>query len=307
MADAGPPSGKGRAPAAAAVRPPAAPVARPASPGGGIARPGGEGLRLSRGSLDAAARRPTPPAGVGGELPSHPGGSAAWPLGLDAPKARATGPPTRRGGDPGVARGAVSRAGKKGARIGATLVFVDETGFYLLPFVVLTYAPRGWTPVLAETLTRDHLSVISGVTPQGQLFLQSYEDALTGTQVVRFLRHLQQQLPGPLIVIWDGATIHRNGVVQAFLASQPAGWLQLVEAVELALLFEQLGVGADFLDLPVLQHDQAVGVAEGAEPVGDGEGGAALDEPGDGVLDLLLGVGIDGGRGLVQDQDARIV
>ena len=127
-----------------------------------------------------------------------------------------------------MARGAVSRAGKKGARIGATLVFVDETGFYLLPFVVLTYAPRGRTPVLEETLTRDHLSVISGVTPQGQLFLQSYEDALTGAQVVRFLHHLQRHLPGPLIVIWDGATIHRNELVQAFLASQPAGWLQLV-------------------------------------------------------------------------------
>src|SRR5262249_46371784 len=78
------------------------------------------------------------------------------------------------------------------------------TGFYLLPFVVPTYAPRGHTPVLSETLTRDHLSVISGATPQGQLFLQSYEAALTGAQVVRFLRHLQRHLPGPLIVIWDG-------------------------------------------------------------------------------------------------------
>jgi transposase len=127
-----------------------------------------------------------------------------------------------------VAGGAVSRAGKKGARIGATIVCVDETGFYLLPFVVRTYAPRGRTPVLEETLTRDHRSVISGVTPQGQFFLQSDEEALSGAQVVRFLRHLQRHLPGPLMVIWDGATIHRNGTVQAFLASQPAGWLQLV-------------------------------------------------------------------------------
>ncbi len=94
--------------------------------------------------------------------------------------------------------------------------------------MVRTYAPRGRTPVLAETLTRDHLSVISGVTPQGQLFLQCYEDALTGAQVVRFLRHLQRHLAGPLIVIWDGASIHRNGTVRAFLARQPPGWLQVV-------------------------------------------------------------------------------
>jgi transposase len=127
-----------------------------------------------------------------------------------------------------VAGGAVSRARSKGARIVATLVFVDETGFYLLPFVVRTYAPRGRTPVLEETLTRDHLSVISGVTPQGQLFLQSYEEALSGAQVVRFLEHLQRHLSEPLIVSWDGAPIHRNRKVHAFLASQPAGWLQLV-------------------------------------------------------------------------------
>ena len=37
------------------------------------------------------------------------------------------------------------------------LVFVDESGFYLLPSVVRTYAPRGQTPVLRVRLTRDHL------------------------------------------------------------------------------------------------------------------------------------------------------
>ena len=49
---------------------------------------------------------------------------------------------------------------------------MDEAGFYLLPFAVLTYAPRGQTPVLAETVTHDHLEVISGVTLTGRLFLQ---------------------------------------------------------------------------------------------------------------------------------------
>src|SRR5512138_982919 len=43
-----------------------------------------------------------------------------------------------------------------------TLVFVDESGFYLLPGVVKTYAPRGLTPVLREKQTRDHLSVMGG-------------------------------------------------------------------------------------------------------------------------------------------------
>jgi transposase len=97
----------------------------------------------------------------------------------------------------------------------------------LLPFVVRTYAPRGETPVLAETVTRDHLSVISGVTPQGQLFLQIYEGALTGVEVVRFLKHLQRHLSGPLIIIWDGATIHANRTIRQFLASGRTGPLHL--------------------------------------------------------------------------------
>jgi len=122
----------------------------------------------------------------------------------------------------------ISGPGKKGARIGATLVFVDEAGFYLLPFVVATYAPRGQTPILAETVTHDHLAVISGVTPAGGLFLQIYERALTGVEVVRFLKHLERCLPGPVIVIWDGAPIHWNRAVKAFLAAGHAARIELV-------------------------------------------------------------------------------
>ena len=47
-----------------------------------------------------------------------------------------------------------------------TLVFVDESGFYLLPAVLRTYAPVGQTPVLHERVTRSHLAAISGITPE---------------------------------------------------------------------------------------------------------------------------------------------
>ena len=45
------------------------------------------------------------------------------------------------------------------------LVFVDESGFYLLPGKVRTYAPEGNTPILHEWQTRDHLSVRARSTP----------------------------------------------------------------------------------------------------------------------------------------------
>ncbi len=108
-----------------------------------------------------------------------------------------------------------------------TLVWVDESAFYPLPGVVRTYAPRGQTPILDTLLTRDHLSAISGLTMDGQLFLQVRERAFRGPAVVEFLRHLLRQIPGPLLVIWDGAPIHRAQPVKDFLAQGAAARLQL--------------------------------------------------------------------------------
>lgn len=96
-------------------------------------------------------------------------------------------------------------------------MFVDESGFYLLPMVVRTYAPIGQTPVLRHLLTYAHLSVISAITPQGKLYTMVRDRSIKGPDVVRFLKHLLQHIPGKLLIIWDGATIHRSKVVKAFL------------------------------------------------------------------------------------------
>ena len=99
------------------------------------------------------------------------------------------------------------------------ILWVDESGFYLLPAAVRTYAPRGQTPVLRVALTRDHLSVISGISPDGELFLMAQDHPLTSADVARFLRHLLAILPDPLLVIWDGGPIHRGQPVKDLLAA----------------------------------------------------------------------------------------
>ena len=70
---------------------------------------------------------------------------------------------------------------------------MDESGFYLLPGVVRTYSPRGRTPVLVEWQTRDHLAVMGGCTPSGQLYVLVREEALNGEHSIEFLRHLLRQ------------------------------------------------------------------------------------------------------------------
>jgi transposase len=104
---------------------------------------------------------------------------------------------------------------------------VDQSGFYLLPAVVRTYAPIGQTPILHERLSRDHLSVMSGITLEGKLLMVEQERAFKGPDVVRFLKHALGQMSGKLLVIWDGSPIHRSKVVKAFLKSGAAARLQL--------------------------------------------------------------------------------
>lgn len=99
-----------------------------------------------------------------------------------------------------------------------TLVFVDESGFYLLPGVVRTYGPRGKRPLLKEWQSRDHLSTLSGITPGGKLYTLGRQTALTGTDCVGFLEHLLRSTARRLLVIWDGSPIHRGPDVRQFLA-----------------------------------------------------------------------------------------
>lgn len=104
---------------------------------------------------------------------------------------------------------------------------MDQSGFYLLPCVVRTYAPVGQTPVLRERLSRDHLSVISGISLEGKLFMMEQRRAFKGEDAVRFLRHLLRQIAGKVLVVWDGSPIHCGQAVKDFLASGASHRLQL--------------------------------------------------------------------------------
>ena len=107
------------------------------------------------------------------------------------------------------------------------MVFADQSGFYLLPLVLRTYAPAGQTPVVREYLSHDHLSAMSGITPEGKLYMTVQEQSYKGPDVVNFLRHLMRHIPGKLLVLWDRAPIHRSKVVKDFLAKGAAARIHL--------------------------------------------------------------------------------
>ncbi len=107
---------------------------------------------------------------------------------------------------------------KRARRERRVLVFEDESGFYLLPGLVRTYAPVAQTPVIREKQTRDHLSVMGGMTPEGKVYTLVRQQSLNGLHSIEFLIHLLRVAGERLLVIWDGSPIHRRIEVKDFVS-----------------------------------------------------------------------------------------
>ncbi|MBX7223857.1 MAG: transposase [Blastocatellia bacterium] len=116
---------------------------------------------------------------------------------------------------------------KKAMRENRTIVFVDESAFYLIPGVVRSYAPQGHPAHLKVFSTHDHLSVMSGITPAGQISTLVRNSALGAVESVLFVQHLHHWIGTKLLVIWDGSPIHRGRTVTSFLTAGAAHWVHL--------------------------------------------------------------------------------
>ncbi len=61
--------------------------------------------------------------------------------------------------------------------------------------------------------------MIGAVTPEGKLYFQMQERAYNSQGIIGFLKHLQRQIPGKLLLLWDGAPIHRSRELTEYLAT----------------------------------------------------------------------------------------
>ena len=105
-------------------------------------------------------------------------------------------------------------------------MFLDESGFLLIPNVRKTWAPVGCTPTVRHSYKRDKLSAISAVAVSPArarvgLYMHLHDDNITGAEVVVFLRHLLRHLRGPVVLLWDGGSIHKREDVTAFRSRNP--------------------------------------------------------------------------------------
>jgi len=88
--------------------------------------------------------------------------------------------------------------------------------------VAATWSPKGQPPELNQTCSYAHLSLLGAITPTGSLYLTGQDVAFTGEDIVEFLTYLCHRYRRyNLLIIWDGATIHRSQAVKEFLTAHP--------------------------------------------------------------------------------------
>jgi transposase len=85
----------------------------------------------------------------------------------------------------------------------------------------------GQIPILREWLARDHRCALSAISPEGKLYFHGQDGAINSGDVVALLGHLRPEVPGRMVVIWDGAPIHRRHGMKEFLANGTAQQMHL--------------------------------------------------------------------------------
>lgn len=118
--------------------------------------------------------------------------------------------------------------GKKNAsRLGASLVFLDESGLLMMPLVRRTWAPRGQTPLLWQRtnayrkVSAIAVLVVSPRRDRVRLLFRLHPDAnINGASVLSFLQCLRRHVRGPIRLLWDRFQAHRARVVQSYIAGK---------------------------------------------------------------------------------------
>lgn len=119
---------------------------------------------------------------------------------------------------------------KKGAQEqGATIIFVDESGFYLTPNVRRTWSKRGVTPIIRHWLAKDKLNAICAIeyNPDNDdtnvLFYMQKEN-VNSDIIIKFIDALHKEVPGRIVLLWDRYSPHKSKIVKEHIKNQ-SDWL----------------------------------------------------------------------------------
>lgn len=111
-------------------------------------------------------------------------------------------------------------------RTGAVIFFVDEAAVRSDSHRGTTWSKLGETPVVRDSGDRFSVRLISAVSPRGDMKFAAFEGYMNGARFVAFLKKLQADVGGPIIVIADNASYHKGKVVDQY-CRQTKGQVQV--------------------------------------------------------------------------------
>lgn len=106
---------------------------------------------------------------------------------------------------------------KKAKEKKAVILFDDEVSFAQWGSLARTWAPRGKQPKIKTTGKRKGLKMFGAIGFfDGSFHYMECEEKFNGQSYILFLKQLMMKFTCPVILIEDGATYHRSGIVNTF-------------------------------------------------------------------------------------------
>ena len=103
---------------------------------------------------------------------------------------------------------------------GAVIYFGDETAVKDDANWVRGYAPRGQTPVLAVPARWAKLSMISAISPRGEVAFRIVEGTINADRFIEFLAALIEGATHKIILVVDNLRVHHARLVTEWLADK---------------------------------------------------------------------------------------
>jgi transposase len=105
------------------------------------------------------------------------------------------------------------------AQAGAPIFFADEAGVRTDHHAGTTWAPIGRTPVVSATGARPSVTMVSAVSPGGQIHCDVFDGSMNAVRFVEFCTKLVHDCPTPVFLIVDGNSAHTAKIVKEYVTS----------------------------------------------------------------------------------------
>jgi transposase len=109
---------------------------------------------------------------------------------------------------------------------GAAIFFADEASVRTNYHAGTTWAPVGKTPVVAGSGRTRSISMVSAISPRGELHFQVHEAGIRQEEFLDFCKMLVADAGRPVFLIVDNSQVHRARILKAH-AEQSKGMLTL--------------------------------------------------------------------------------